>query len=91
MIENFKTLKYFFIEHKWAYILGVVWLIFVDLLQLLLPEILRRFTDDLQANVLGSQEIFRYGLYVLIIGFLLAFFSIFVADLYYRHIEETGV
>ncbi len=74
MIENFKTLKYFFIEHKWAYILGVVWLIFVDLLQLLLPEILRRFTDDLQANVLGSQEIFRYGLYVLIIGFLLAFF-----------------
>jgi len=74
LIENFKTLKYFFIEHKWAYILGVVWLIFVDLLQLLLPEILRRFTDDLQANVLGSQEIFRYGLYVLIIGFLLAFF-----------------
>ncbi len=74
MLANFKTLKYFFIEHKWAYILGVVWLIFVDVLQLLLPEILRTFTDDLQANLIGRAEIFRYGIYMLIIGFLLAFF-----------------
>ena len=74
MLANFKTLKYFFIEHKWAYLLGVVWLIFVDVLQLILPEILRTFTDELQANVIGRSEIFRYGLYILIIGFLLAFF-----------------
>jgi len=74
LLTNFKSLKYFFIEHKWAYILGVVWLIFVDVLQLILPEILRTFTDDLQANLIGRQEIFRYGLYMLIIGFLLAFF-----------------
>jgi len=74
LLANFKTLKYFFIEHKWAYILGVVWLIFVDVLQLLLPEILRTFTDDLQANLIGRAEIFRYGIYMLIIGFLLAFF-----------------
>ncbi len=74
MLANFKTLKYFFIEHKWAYILGVVWLIFVDVLQLILPEILRTFTDDLQANLIGRAEIFRYGVYMLIIGFLLAFF-----------------
>ena len=74
MLANFKTLKYFFIEHKWAYILGVVWLIFVDVLQLILPEILRTFTDDLQANLIGRAEIFRYGIYMLIIGFLLAFF-----------------
>jgi len=74
LLANFKTLKYFFIEHKWAYLLGVVWLIFVDVLQLILPEILRTFTDELQANVIGRSEIFRYGLYILIIGFLLAFF-----------------
>jgi ATP-binding cassette, subfamily B, multidrug efflux pump len=74
VLSNFKTLKYFFIEHKWAYLLGVVWLIFVDILQLILPEILRSFTDELQANQIGTEEIFRYGVYLLIIGFLLAFF-----------------
>ncbi len=74
MLANFKTLKYFFIEHKWAYLLGVVWLIFVDILQLILPEILRSFTDGLQANLIGRTEIIRYGLYMLVIGFLLAFF-----------------
>lgn len=74
MISNFRTLKYFFIDHKWAYVLGVVWLIFVDLLQLLVPEILRSFTDELQADLIGSSEILRYGFYLLLIGFLLAFF-----------------
>lgn len=74
MLSNFKTLKYFFIEHKWAYMLGVVWLIFVDILQLIMPEILRSFTDGLQANTIGRTEILRYGFYMLIIGFLLAFF-----------------
>lgn len=74
MISNFRTLKYFFIDHKWAYILGVVWLIFVDLLQLFVPEILRSFTDQLQADLIGASEILRYGFYLLLIGFLLAFF-----------------
>lgn len=74
MIKNFMTLKYFFIANKWAYIFGVVWLIMVDVLQLIVPEILRNFTDKLQNNMLSREDVFKYGFYMLLIGFLLAFF-----------------
>jgi ATP-binding cassette, subfamily B, multidrug efflux pump len=73
-MSSFKTLKNFFIENKWPYILGILWLLAVDLLQLFVPEILRRFTDQMVANTATFQDLYRYGIYILLVGIGIAFF-----------------
>jgi len=73
-MKHFKRLKDFLIRNKWLYILGVLWLLVVDILQLLVPEVLRRFTDDISTGQLTSQNLFRYGIYILVIGIGIAFF-----------------
>ncbi|KAB3529038.1 ABC transporter ATP-binding protein [Alkaliphilus serpentinus] len=73
-MRNFRVLKDFFIRNKWYYFFGIVWLLLVDILQLLVPEILRRFTDQLQANLLSASEILIYSLYIVAIGFGIALF-----------------
>jgi ATP-binding cassette subfamily B protein len=73
-MRNFATLKEFFIKHKWTYILGIFWLISVDLLQLLVPKILGAYTDELSA---GAFEAKRLLLYSLVIAGLAIFMFIF--------------
>ncbi len=64
--HNFKG---FFLRYKKRYLLGVIWLALVDLLKLIIPQILRDFTDNLQAGLVGSSELIRYaGLIVLVAG-----------------------
>ncbi|MGV8145594.1 MAG: ABC transporter ATP-binding protein [Alkaliphilus sp.] len=73
-MTSFLTLKDFFIANKCKYILGVFFLIIVDLLQLAIPEVLRRFTDKLQNNLLTSSNILNYGLIIIGIGVSIAVF-----------------
>lgn len=73
-MKQFTTLKEFFIENKWYYFWGIAWLVIVDIFQLVVPEVLRKFTDQLQANSLTRSDLLRYGLYILIIGVGIAFF-----------------
>lgn len=65
---NFKTLKEFFIQYKWKYALGVLWLLIVDLAQLLVPQILRTITNLLEAKALTSQELIKYCFYMILTG-----------------------
>ncbi len=46
-MREFLTLKDFFLEHKSRYILGIIWVIIVDSLQLVTPRLLGIFTDEL--------------------------------------------
>ncbi len=63
------TFKGFFLRYKKRYLLGIIWLALVDILQLIIPQILRDFTDNLQAGLVGSPELIRYaGLIVLVAG-----------------------
>ncbi|MCD5410502.1 MAG: ABC transporter ATP-binding protein/permease [Clostridiales bacterium] len=73
-MTSFLTLKDFFIANKWKYILGVLWLVVVDLLQLAIPEVLRRFTDKLQNNLLAFDNVLFYGLIIIGIGISIAVF-----------------
>ncbi|WP_242661307.1 ABC transporter ATP-binding protein [Alkaliphilus metalliredigens] len=54
--------------------MGILWLLFVDGLQLLIPEVLRHFTDRLSANQLAIGDLFMYSLYLVLIGVGIAFF-----------------
>lgn len=65
---SFKTLKDFFAKYKWRYIIGVIWLIFVDVLQLILPRILKNITDSLQSGQITHTLLLQYSGYVLVIG-----------------------
>lgn len=67
-MHNFKTLKEFFIKYKWKYVLGVMWLIIVDIVQLLIPQIIRVITDSLEAGVLTSQSLLKYSTYIILSG-----------------------
>lgn len=67
-MKAFRTLRDFFVEHKWYYILGIVWLIIIDSIQLLVPQILRRATNLLQEGKLTYAGILKYGLFIMLTG-----------------------
>lgn len=67
-MKAFRTLRDFFVEHKWYYILGIVWLIIIDSIQLLVPQILRRATNLLQEGKLTYAGILKYGLFIILTG-----------------------
>ncbi|TAH63522.1 MAG: ABC transporter ATP-binding protein [Gottschalkiaceae bacterium] len=67
-MQNFKTLKEFFIQYKWKYALGVLWLLIVDLAQLLVPQILRTITNLLEAGELTTQDLVKYCFYMILAG-----------------------
>ncbi len=70
-MHNFKTLKEFFIKYKWKYVLGVMWLLIVDLVQLLVPQIFRVITDSLEAGSLTRQSLAKYSAYIIITGLII--------------------
>lgn len=73
-MRHFWTLKDFFLKHKWKYILGLVWLLGVDLLQLVIPKILGAFTDELKNQSLSSKEMLIYMFSILLIAFFMFLF-----------------
>ena len=44
------TLRDFYKTNKWAYILGILWLLGTDLLQMITPRLLGQFTDTVQSQ-----------------------------------------
>ncbi len=66
--------KYFFLKYKKRYLLGVVWLALVDILQLIIPQILRLFTDDLQEGLLDGAGLVRYAFFIILVAGGTAFF-----------------
>lgn len=67
-MEHFKTLKEFFLENKKNYFLGVIWLIIVDILQLIIPQILRVITDLLESNNLSTNDLLKYSSLIILTG-----------------------
>lgn len=67
-MRHFKTLKKFLLEHKRRYILGIIWLIIVDVLQLIFPQILKNITDLLQSNNLSLKELLNYAILIVLLG-----------------------
>lgn len=54
-------------KNVWRYVLGVIILLLVDIFQLVVPQVLRRFTDSLLAGSAGMSDIHQIAL---IIGLL---------------------
>lgn len=71
-MKAFRTIKKFFLENKWSYIFGVVWLIIIDYVQLIVPQILGKATDLLQQGSLGTRGLIKYSLYIILTGLVIA-------------------
>lgn len=67
-MNSFKRLKRFFWENKRGYIIGVIWLLFVDLVQLIVPKILEFLTDSFQNNSIGKNDLIKYSIYIVLAG-----------------------
>lgn len=71
-MKSYKTLKGFFVKYKWRYLLGVIWLIIVDTVQLIVPQILRTTTNKLQSGLLDPKSLLLYAILILLTGFIVA-------------------
>lgn len=67
-MKAFLTLKDFFSKHKWNYIFGVVWLLIIDSVQLLVPQIYRGLTNDFDNNLLDNKGISKYVFLIVLTG-----------------------
>lgn len=72
-MKSFFTLKEFISKHKLSYLFGILWLIIVDSVQLIVPQIYRNLTDDFQNNLLSSQAIIKYTLLIIGTGIVISF------------------
>ena len=72
-MKSFLTLKEFLLKHKWSYAFGIIWLLIVDFIQLLVPQILRNLTNDFQNNLLDPAGIIRYALLIIGTGIGISF------------------
>ncbi len=71
-MRSFLTLKDFLLKHKWSYFIGILWLLVVDGVQLIVPQIFRRLTDDFQSGMISTDGIVKYVLLIILTGFIIA-------------------
>jgi len=91
-MKSFRTIKPFLIENAYALALGLLALIVVDLLQLIIPRIIKRAFDDLTIGTVTSSHLLQYALYLcgiaLLIGVARFFWRYFLFGTS-RRIEES--
>ena len=61
-------------EYKFQYLLGIVLLSISSLLQMVIPQLLERFTDEIQQLTTTPRAILDIAMWIAIIGFAVAFF-----------------
>ncbi len=71
-MKAFLSLKDFFSKHKWNYLIGILWLIVIDSIQLMVPQIYRSLTNDLQNNLLSFGGIIKYASLIILTGVVIA-------------------
>jgi len=74
---NFRTLKGYFVQHRWRLLIGLATLLVVDGLQLIIPQVIKLAIDDLTRGGIVQADLVKYGLYIAGIALLIGFFRYF--------------
>jgi ATP-binding cassette subfamily B protein len=74
---NFRTLKSYFVQHRWRLVIGLATLLVVDGLQLIIPQVIKWTIDDLTRGGIVRADLIKYGLYIAGIALLIGFFRYF--------------
>ncbi|MDY0235136.1 MAG: ABC transporter ATP-binding protein [Gudongella sp.] len=71
-MKSFISIKEFIIEQKKYYLIGIIFLIMIDAVQLLVPQILKGLTDDLQNGLLNKNKIYFYIILIISSGLFIS-------------------
>lgn len=72
MFKSLKPLLKYFRKYKVQYILGIFFLLFIDVVQLYIPQILKYFANDYQRGVLTMASATRYAILTIVTGLMVA-------------------
>lgn len=73
-VKSYHVLKPYFAERKTVIFAGLFSLLAVDILQLLIPLIIKRVIDDLTIGAVTGRGLFRYALYILCAALFIGLF-----------------
>jgi len=76
-MRNFRTIKEDFIKYKWYLITGFAVLVLVDVLQLIIPRILKYAIDSLVGGNAQHGLLLKYALYIVLIALTIGVFRFF--------------
>ncbi|WP_294794692.1 ABC transporter ATP-binding protein [uncultured Fenollaria sp.] len=72
MFKSLKPLLKYFRKYKVQYILGIIFLLFIDVVQLYIPQILKYFANDYQRGVLTMASASKYAILTIVTGLMVA-------------------
>lgn len=72
MIKAFRMMAPFIKKYRWKYIIGALFLIIVDGLSLLVPQVIRQFTDWVQFSQLSQERILQSAGWMILLGVLIS-------------------
>lgn len=72
MFKSLKPLLKYFRKYKVQYILGILFLLFIDIVQLYIPQILKYFANDYQRGVLTMASATKYAILTIATGLMVA-------------------
>lgn len=72
MFKSLKPLLKYFRKYKVQYILGILFLLFIDIVQLYIPQILKYFANDYQRGVLTMASATKYAILTILTGLMVA-------------------
>ena len=67
-MRAYKTLKHDFWENRWRFLVGLLALLVVDILQLLIPRVVKYAIDDLTFGSISSSQLLLYGAEILVLA-----------------------
>jgi ATP-binding cassette subfamily B protein len=67
-MKSFKTLKEDLIKNRWRILTGLAALLVVDVLQLLIPRVVKHAVDDLTSGDIASRSLLLYATQILILA-----------------------
>jgi len=74
MLKSFEPLRQYFIKNQWYLAAGFMSIIIVDILQLIIPRIIKRVIDCLAGGLTSEGALLRYALLIIITALLIAVF-----------------
>ena len=72
MFKSLKPLLKYFRKYKVQYVLGIFFLLFIDVVQLYIPQILKYFANDYQRGVLTMASATKYAILTIVTGLMVA-------------------
>lgn len=88
-LKDFIPLKEYFIKDRWHLAGGLLSLLLVDLLQVLIPQVIKRAIDSLTFKTATSGILFKYGMIIISIAFFIALFRYIWRYLLFGHSRKV--